>query len=166
MKSNKPNKPSNHNSTNMSNETSITNSDRNFHLIIIVLLTSTLLITGGMPITNIVYPIIEKIYGVQMPTYNINKNLALVSEYKESKQKKEDMKVEVSSSTQLQRIMNSKQVYLTQIPTTDSSTIKFRVEGYMTIKDYFRVLESISVKGITLKNTLLNEEELIITIQK
>lgn len=135
-------------------------------IISIAIITLTVILTGGMPLSSVVYYIIEHKYDVKMPSYNINYNLSLIDNYKAEKKMLNEMKVDVNSSTKLQNIMNSRNIYMKEIVTKDASVIKYRIDGYLQINDYFRVLDNLKISNMEIKSTLLNEEELIVSIKK
>lgn len=137
----------------------------NHVLLSVIILTLTLIFTGGSPISNILYFAVECVSGVKMPSYNLNYNIALIQDYLQTRETMEELKVTVNDSSKFLNIMNSRGVYMRQIFTDSKEIIKFRVDGYEQINSYFRVLQNLKLNKMVLTSDLLNEEELVVTIE-
>ena len=128
------------------------------------------ILSGGKPISPIVYRALESIYQIELPTYSIPELMDIVDN--ESKQMAlntciSTMKIDIDSYQKLLDILKTKQITHIQIAGYKQGIVQIKIEGNNNVQKIQALTSSIKTSnGIKIIIDYLNEEELVLTVEK
>lgn len=133
-------------------------------------LVALLVLSGGNPISPVVYRVLEKYYDVKLPTYNISELMDIIDEGNKQmamNQHINSMKVEIDSYKKLLDVMQTKGIQYKQVVSCKQGRVQLKVEGKNNINKTKSLISGIKlVDSLNITVDYLNEEELVLTVLK
>ena len=138
--------------------------------VICITLITVCILSGGKPVSPIVFSLLEKQYNVKLPTYSIHELLDILDSGNRQLALEEELsysKITINSYTKVLDVLKSKDIAYTQIAGYEATTGKLKVEGNDNVLKLIALLSSIRTEdNISIKVSYLNASELVITVTK
>ena len=129
-----------------------------------------IILSGGKPISPLIYKALEHTYGVEVPTYSIPELMDTVdrgNKYMAMSSKMSKIKISVESFEKLQDLMKTKNIKYTQIAGYKAGIAQLKVEGKTNILRLEAMTNNINLQeNLVLSIEYLNEEEVVVTMKK